>query len=89
MQTFITTAEAAAQIGCSKPTVTRHAATHGLGQRIGQMLVFSPAEVEAIRGLVRPVGSPAFVPGNDLWRLRGAKKAAKTGGERRRKKSQK
>lgn len=59
-----TTGQAAAQLGCAKDTVRRQADDLKIGQQSPLGLLLTAAEIEQIRGKLRPVGNPNFKPGN-------------------------
>lgn len=77
---YLSAAEVAEQLGCSKSTITRRAKKHSIGIKAGKYLGFTAADVAKLRRLVQAgPGSPAFTAGNDLWKRRktGAKKVEK------------
>ncbi len=68
--TLYTSTTAAVEIGCHSETVRRIAKRLKLGELLPVGLVFSQAEVERIRGEVKPIGCPKFKAGNKLWKKR-------------------
>ncbi len=70
MAKFYTVADVCAAKLCDKSTVSRIAKNGNIGTRAGKMLLFSSAEFKEICNLVKKVGCPKFVAGNDLWRQR-------------------
>lgn len=89
MATLYSTAQAADTLGVDKSTITRLAKRLEVGQLVGMSLVFTEAEVEALRGAKRDgPGNPQFVEGNTLGQRR-KKITAKAAKKRVRKKSQK
>ena len=60
------TITAAAELGVDKSTISRHAAKLGVGTRLGANLVFSAADLAALRKSISQAraGNPNFVPGN-------------------------
>lgn len=62
------TSEAASRLNVSRRTIQRVAARHGIGSRVGPVLVLSESDVRRLDKLVqRRRGWPA---GNQLWRKR-------------------
>lgn len=57
MDTLLTTAQVAAQIGCTPRTVRRRAGAENLGRILGGVLLFSPAEAKKLAGMINP-GQP-------------------------------
>lgn len=61
MKKLITIAEAAAQLGRHKSTITRAVKKLGVGQRIGQQIALTTRDVAVIRKVVRDApGNPNF-----------------------------
>lgn len=57
MKNLVSVTMAAAEIGCDKATVSRHAKALGLGTRVGGRVVYLTAgEVKKIRAVVNPYG---------------------------------
>lgn len=76
MKDLYTVADIAAKRGCNKATVTRRAAALSLGSRIGNVLVFTPAEMKRIIEAIqdRP-GNPLMGTGQPKgWRSDGRPK---------------
>ncbi|HEY2250917.1 MAG TPA: hypothetical protein VGH74_07635 [Planctomycetaceae bacterium] len=60
MSTHHTTASIAASIGCTPDTVSRVARANQIGEQVGTTWIFTPADADRLRGLIRPgPGRPA------------------------------
>lgn len=76
--TLYTTADAAREIGCDPATIRRRAKDSSIGRRHGRDWLFTAADLDRLRAVVRPgPGCPAFVPGNDGFAGRRKSKAGK------------
>ncbi len=58
---------AAAELGCHKSNVSRYAARHGLGMRIGRLVILSARDVSRLRrNMPGRTGNPNFIASNNL-----------------------
>lgn len=53
--------EVATQLGCDKSTITRTATRLEIGQKVGNAMTFTKADIEALRKAINPgPGNPNF-----------------------------
>lgn len=65
MQYPVTCSQAAESLGVAPSTVSRIAAKHGIGRKIGSARVLSKDDLAAVKAKIRgKPGNPNFTPGN-------------------------